>query len=153
MFKYIKWIGLLIILFLILVLGMKFVNYINLDNVADFSENNMNEFNIIDIYNIPLYKTGIAYYQGDKLISKNFEIVDNCNITFYENYFEFIDPYSDVKDKFIYTYENGVINVNSDNYFLVKGMYDVSYENSKIKLSQTEDGNTFVYYFDTLKNN
>lgn len=145
MLKYIKWICLFISIIGIVLLGIKFIN------LNDKESLNNKKFNINKIYNTAWYKTGIAYYENNKLIDENFNIKDldyiiftSKNITYYNSNINEINTYD-------YIFKNKSIVINFDSNLIVKGTYNIEIENEKLKLTNCSNKYCFVYYFESAK--
>lgn len=141
--KYLKWICLIIGIIGIISLSIIFL------------KNNSNEpkteniFEISDIYNTAWYKRGVAYYENKELFNKNLNLDDPRYMIFYENYVEFYNPIKEQENKYTYSYnqENQTITINSEDFFLPNGTYNIEFENEYLKISQSIDGNDYIYYF------
>lgn len=141
--KYIKWICLIISIIGFIILGIKFFNINNQKQIEK------NEFDIKDTFNTAWYKRGIALYENKKLFNENFNLNDPRYMVFYETYVEFYNPITNQKNEYTYSYnqENQTIIINSEDFFLQNGIYNIKFENEYLKISQSIDGNDYIYYF------
>lgn len=139
--KYIKWICLSIAILGIIILSIIFINNNNKPQEQ--------KFNISDIYNTAWYKKGVAFYENGILFNENLELEDIRYIVFYKNYAEYHNPKLSKKDTYTYTYnqENQTITINSEDYLLEKGTYNIDFENNYLKIYQLIDEKEYVYYF------
>lgn len=143
MLKYIKWICLIIGIIGLIILGINFINYNNETKQKE------EKFKISDFYNTVWYKRGVALYENNKLFNKNLNLDDSRYMVFYENYVEYHNPTTEKIDKYNYIYneQNQTITINSEDFFLPNGTYNIEFENEYLKISQSIDGNEYIYYF------
>lgn len=143
MLKYIKWICLIIGIIGLIILSINFINYNN------NSKQKEEKFGISDIYNTAWYKRGVAFYENKELFNKNLNLDDPRYMIFYETYVEYHNPITNQKNEYTYTYnqQNQTITLNSENFFLSNGTYNIEFENEYLKISQSIDGNDYIYYF------
>ena len=141
--KYLKWICLIIAIIGFIVLGIKFFELNNQKQIEK------KEFDIKDTFNTAWYKKGVAYYENKKLFNENFNLDDPRYMVFYETHLEFYNPLTNKKNEYSYSYtkKNKTITINSEDFFLPKGTYNIEFENKYLKLSQSIDGNDYIYYF------
>lgn len=143
MLKYIKWLCLIIGIIGLIILGINFINYNSETKPKE------EKFKIIDIYNTAWYKRGVAYYENKELFNENLNLDDPRYMVFYENYVEYYNPMTEKTDKYDYTYneQTQTITINSEDFFLPNGTYNIEFEDSYLKISQSIDGNDYIYYF------
>ena len=81
--------------------------------------------------------------------NENFNLDDPRYMVFYETHLEFYNPLTNKKNEYSYSYtkKNKTITINSEDFFLPKGTYNIEFENKYLKLSQSIDGNDYIYYF------
>lgn len=150
--KYIKWICLIAGITGVIILSIKFINSNNNSNKNN--ETKIEEkFNFTDTYNTAWYKKGVAYYENKVLFSENLNIADSRYMVFYEGYVEYYNPMTDEIHKYNYNYnkQNQTISIDSENFFLPKGTYNIEFENDYLKISQSIDNNDYIYYFLSAK--
>lgn len=147
MLKYIKWLFLITGIIGIITLSIIFLNS-NKNNTKIEKK-----FEISDIYNTTWYKTGVAYYENKVLFSENLNLYDPRYMVFYKDYVEYYNPLIEKTDKYTYYYneQSQTITINSEDFFLPNGTYNIDFENEYLKISQSIDGNDYVYYFLSAK--
>ena len=115
-----------------------------------------NEYAIDETENLisKIYKGSVknlvaTLYENKKLFNENFNLNDPRYMVFYETYVEFYNPITNQKNEYTYSYnqENQTIIINSEDFFLQNGIYNIKFENEYLKISQSIDGNDYIYYF------
>ena len=137
MIKYIKWFFLMILIAGLIILGIKFINF------------DKDDFDISSIYDLNWYKRGIAIYENDELFSENYNLAGIYYMTFMKDKVNYCNSISLECDEYFYSYKNGKITIDAEDYFISKGTYNINYNDEELELS-VEDGEiTTVYYFTT----
>ena len=138
MIKYVKWFLLIILIICLIIIGIKFDNYENKD-----------EFVISDIYNFSWYKKGIAVYENGELISENKDIVSsNYYMVFTKEKVSYYNLTMEKFDEYSYSYNDGKITINSEDYFISKGTYNIAFNDDLLELSIKDNKTEYVYYFE-----
>lgn len=158
MIKYLKWILLIILLISLSIFGIRVINYINSDNnngEQTIVENNditdgIDEFLISDIYGFNWRKFGIAIYENNTLFSENNGLDGPYNMRFNEDKVTFCNNVTNECDEYSYSYSDGKITINSGDYFVSKGTYDIKLKDDILELRILDDDLTIVLYFNYL---
>lgn len=142
--KYFKWILLIILIISLIITSILFINFSKNKN-----ENNNNSTEISEILNKRWRRVGAALYENGKLVSENNELYDLRYMFFTKDYVAYCNPPSEDCDEYTYTYSDGLITINSEDYFVTKGTYNISFKETGITLSQTSGNIKVIYYFES----
>lgn len=141
--KCIKWILLFMFIISFIILIVLFFNYDDSKLKKDISI----------IYNKHWYRDGVSLYDNGKFISENFKLGDTRYLYFTKDFVKYCDNATGACEQFNYIYdeENGTIYLDSSDYFIVKGTYNIEYDENEMKLIEVTDGVEFTHYFDIPK--
>ena len=142
MIKYIKWILLVILIFCLLIFGIKFLNY----------NNEEAKINISDIYGTDWYKFGIAFYENKKLITENKKVTGLYRMSFDNEKVTYCNLENDKCNEYTYSYDGEKITINSEDYFIPNGTYNIKLEDGVLILSIKDGIYTIVYYLNSSSN-
>lgn len=112
-----------------------------------FINYNKSNFNIRDIYNYTWFKRGLAIYDNDKLIDENQNLNGPVYMTFTEDKVTYCNLDTDKCDEYTYSYADGKITINSENYFMPQGIYNIDIKDDVLELSVEDGSVTIIYYF------
>lgn len=140
MLKYFKWILLFILIVCIIMLSLKFIKYNN--NSNNSSENG--EINS-KIYNAwSLYK--VEYYNEDILINEEIEFEEKYYMSFDVDSVRYCDYQNIECVEYSYSYNNNQIRIDAEDYFVTKGIYQISFSNTDLILTREENDYKIIYY-------
>lgn len=139
--KYIKWILLVIFIISLIVTVFLFYKFIN----RNTDINNQ----ITQLYDERYFRTGISHYKDGVLINENLHLSDDRYVVFTEKYIEYcnIDQVQDGCKKYNYSYNNGTIYIEAEDYFISKGEYNISFSDDGFDLSQLSSVGEVIYHF------
>ena len=142
--KYIKWILLVILIISLIITSILFINFAS--NREDTLKNETSELD--KFYGKKLRRIGVALYKNDELISENLELTDLRFMVFNKNNVTYCDMNGEKCDKYDYLYEKDVITINSEDYFITNGTYEIEFTDNRILLTQMVDDMKMVHYLE-----
>lgn len=147
--KNIKWILLVITIIALIITIILFINFNN--NRSE--KNSTIESKIMEIYDKRWLRTGISVYKNNELIGENSVLVDTRYLLFKEEKVSYCNPEEDKCTEYNYVYneKDNTIYFDSEDYFVVKGTYEITFYEDKFDLTMISEEETIVYHFDTPK--
>lgn len=142
--KNLKWILLVVLIISLIITGILFINF-----NKDRNSNAIDDTEFSKILNKRWRRVGVSLYENGELISENFELSDLRYMFFTQDYVAYCNPPSEDCDEYTYIYEDGVITINSEDYFITKGTYDIVFEEESITLSQTLESVKIIHHLES----
>ena len=144
--KYFKWFMLGIFIISVIITLILFFNFIK-DHDTVYTDNELNQNSPLSIiYGKKWRRTGVAHYEGGLLVSDNMDLEDFRFMVFTEDYVEYCDMYGEDCDKYHYEYNDGIIFIDSEDYLIIKGTYNIVFDEEIIELSIEKDNYKYIYY-------
>lgn len=134
---------LVILIVCIIITMVKFINYSN----DKFIISDNDKFEISDIYNYKWYKSKIEIYENDVLKHESFNSLEPIYMNFVDNIVTYCNFDTKECNEYTYSYGNGKITINSGDYFLGNGSYDLKFKDSVLELSILQNKTKLIYYF------
>lgn len=142
--KNIKWILLGILIILIIITIYMYFDFIKVKTDVPVDIDNTNY-----IYNKKWYKIGVRTYKGEELIDNNFDLKNNKYMLFDKENVNYCDDTNNMCEEYEYSYNDGVIYMPMD-FLVIKGNYNVSFNEDIMELSMISGDYMFIYYFETF---
>ena len=149
MIKYVKW-----FLLSLLIISLVITIFMYLDYEKEKKEEikpQIVEDELKILYNKEWFKSGVAFYEDDKLISENLDMINVNYIVLTDAKIDFCNSITMECTTYDYQYSNGKITINSQEEFILGGTYDINYSEEKMELIYTEGQSRYIHYFDTPK--
>lgn len=141
--KYIKWVFLVISIISLIITIILFVNFLEQNNNKKPSIKD----NLGIMYDKYLIRKGIKIYENGELLGEDFDFKINHYIRFSNDYVEYCNDGIIDCDKYNYVYDNGNVNIFSEIFYKLDGIYEITIENNILILTQTRDNSKIINYF------
>lgn len=142
--KYIKWILLVILIFFIIITIYMYIDF------RKPKGNILVDVDTIDyIYEKRWYKIGLRVYENNELIDEKFGLKNNKYMMFDKENIKYCDDTDNECEEHKYSYNDGIIYMPI-NFFVMKGNYNVTFNENVMELSMVNGEYMFIYYFEGL---
>lgn len=146
--KNIKWILLIITILSLIITCIMFINF-----NKERTNNNIQNSELSKIYDKIWLRTGISVYENNNFIGENLTLIDTRYLLFKKDKVSYCNPETDICTEYSYTYneEDNTIYFDSEDYFVVKGTYEIKINEDNFELTMIAGNETIIYHFETPK--